>query len=203
MVGVQEWRRSARVVRPDEIEGGPAAETALLRAGQAGDDSALAELLARQKRALYALCYGILGHTEDVEDAVQETFLRALRGLAGFRGDAAFRTWLFRIAVNVCLKWKANRPPTEPWDLEQPPDPPDPASPETVALRRLRMIEALQALRPRHRALLLLKEREGWSVAEIAAAMGWNKKRVENELYQARCALADWRRRDAGEGEER
>jgi len=43
---------------------------------------------------------------------------------------------------------------------------------------------------------------EGWSVAEIAAALGWNKKRVENELYKARCALDDWRRREAGEGEE-
>jgi RNA polymerase sigma factor (sigma-70 family) len=64
------------------------------------------------------------------------------------------------------------------------------------------MIEALQALRPRHRAILLLKEREGWSLAEIAAALGCSKKRVENELYQARCALADWRRRDAEEGDE-
>jgi RNA polymerase sigma-70 factor (ECF subfamily) len=185
------------------MEEGRAVEAALLRAGQAGDDGALAELLARQKRSLYALCYGILGHTDDVEDAVQETFLRALRALPRFRGDAAFRTWLFRIAVNVCLKWKASHPPTEPWDLEQPPDSRDPASPETVALRRLRMIEALQALRPRHRAILLLREREGWSVAEIAAVLGCNKKRVENELYQARCVLADWRRRDAGEGDER
>jgi RNA polymerase sigma factor (sigma-70 family) len=203
MVGVQEWRRSVRVVSPDEGEGGRAIEAALLRAGQAGDDAALAELLARQKRALYALCYGILGQTEDVEDAVQETFLRALRGLAGFRGDAAFRTWLFRIAVNVCLKWKVRHPPSEPWDLKQAPESLDPTSPETLALRRLRMREALQSLRPRHRAVLLLREREGWSVAEIAAALGWNKKRVENELYQARCALADWRRRDVGEGDER
>jgi RNA polymerase sigma-70 factor, ECF subfamily len=76
-----------------------AAEAALLRAGRAGDEDALAQLLARHKRPLCALCHGILAHPDDVEDAVQETFLRALRALPGFRGDAAFRTWLFRIAV--------------------------------------------------------------------------------------------------------
>ena len=53
----------------------------------------------------------------------------------------------------------------------------------------------------RHRLLLLLKEAEGWSVAEIAAALRWNEKRVQNELYKARRALADWRQREAAEGE--
>jgi RNA polymerase sigma factor (sigma-70 family) len=200
MAEVHPWRWGIRAVNADTPESERAREAALLRVGRTGDEAALAELLARQKRSLYALCYGILGHAEDVEDAVQETFLQALRGLDGFRGDAAFRTWLFRIAVNVCLKWKARHPPTEGWDPERPHDAHDPSSPEAVALRRLRMLEALQSLRPRHRAVLLLKEREGWSVAEIATALGWNAKRVENELYQARCALADWRRRDAEGG---
>ena len=53
------------------------------------------------------------------------------------------------------------------------------------------------------RAVLLLKELEGWSVAEIAAAMRWKEKRVYNELYRARLTLAEWRRREAGEGDER
>ena len=80
---------------------------------------------------------------------------------------------------------------------------PDTASPEAIALSHLRVMEALQSLPPDRRAVLLLKEREGWSVAEIALTMRWNEKRVRNELYKARLALVEWRRREAGEGEER
>jgi RNA polymerase sigma-70 factor, ECF subfamily len=184
-----------------EGEGGPAAERALLRAGRAGDLAALERLLALHKRSLYALCRGILGHAEDAEDAVQETFLRALRGLSRFRGDAAFRTWLFQIAVNLCLDWKASRRPAEPWDEEQCGLVSEAPSPEAIALRRMRISEALSSLLPRHRALILLKAREGWSVAEIAVAMRWNEKRVENELSKARRALAEWRQSaDEGDG---
>ena len=196
MVSLQEGRAVG------EGEERTAAEVALLRAGRGGDHAALERLLALHKRSLYALCRGILGHDEDAEDAVQETFLRALRGLSRFRGDATFRTWLLRIAVNLCLDWKASRRSMEVWDEAQG----DPAlaapSPETIALRRMRMSDALGSLLPRHRALILLKVREGWSVAEIAAAMRWNEKRVENELSRARRALVEWRRRADG-GEER
>jgi len=186
-----------------EIEGVRSDESELLRAGQAGDLAALDELLERHKRPLLGLCCGILGHADDAEDAVQETFLRALRALASFRGDAAFRTWLFRIAVNVCLRWKAGRHPTESWDEEQVAALPDTASPEAIALGRLRVMEALNSLPPERRAILLLKEREGWSVAEIALTMRWNEKRVRNQLYKARLALVEWRRREADEGEDR
>jgi RNA polymerase sigma-70 factor (ECF subfamily) len=179
-----------------------AAEVALLRAGLAGDDAALDRLLALHERALFALCHGILGHTEDAEDAVQETFLRALRAFTSFRGDAAFRTWLFRIAVNLCLQWKASHHRTEPWDEERSSNRAEGASPEAVALRQLRIREALSNLQPRHRALLLLKEREGWSVAEIAAALGWSERQVRYELSKARRSLVEWRRRDAARGEE-
>jgi RNA polymerase sigma-70 factor (ECF subfamily) len=191
-----------------EIEGGRTAQAALLCAAQAGDRAAAEQLLAPHERPLFALCHGILGHADDAEDAVQEAFLRALRALRGFRGDAAFRTWLYRIAVNVCLEWKRNRrqdpaaPGARQWDEERS-SPPDAVSPETIALRHLQMREALAALMPRHRVILLLKEREGWSMAEIGAVLGWNTKRVEHELSRARHALAAWRRQNAGQGEER
>jgi RNA polymerase sigma-70 factor (ECF subfamily) len=186
-----------------EIDGVRSDEPKLLRAGQAGDLAALDELLERHKRPLLGLCRGILGHADDAEDAVQETFLRALRALASFRGDAAFRTWLFRIAVNVCLRWKAGQHPTEPWYEERVAALPDTASPEAIALGHLRVMEALNSLPPERRAILLLKEREGWSVAEIALTMRWNEKRVRNQLYKARLALVEWRRREANEGEDR
>jgi RNA polymerase sigma-70 factor (ECF subfamily) len=185
----------------DAFDEGPAEEAAPLRAALAGDREALEQLVARHKRPLFTLCYGILGHAEDAEDAVQESFLRALRALPRFRGDATFRTWLFRIAVNVCLNRKRDHRPTEPWDEERLTSQQPAASPEALALRRLEMIEALRALLPRHRAILLLKEREGWSIAEIGAALGWTSKRVEHELARARHALAAWREREAREGE--
>jgi RNA polymerase sigma-70 factor (ECF subfamily) len=195
MAGIREW------LAVGEIDGGRAGQSALLRAAQSGDREAAEQILAPHERPLFALCHGILGHADDAEDAVQETFLRALRALPGFRGDAGFRTWLYRIAVNVCLEWKRSRRPTELWDEQRSPTP-DAGSPEAIALRHLQMREALAALMPRHRAILLLKEREGWSMAEIGAVLRWNTKRVEHELSRARRALAAWRQQNAGKGEE-
>ena len=107
-------------------------------------------------------------------------------------------------ALNLCLDWKRDHRPTEPWDEEAlVPGGGAPASPETIALRRLQIVEALGALPPERRAILLLKEREGWSAAEIGAAMGWNPKRVYNELYQARCTLIEWQAQVEEEGTER
>src|SRR5437667_12181057 len=114
-----------------EREGRPAPEAALVQAGQAGDRTALDQLLALHERPLYALCRGILGHADDAEDAVQETFLRALRALPAFRGDAAVRSWLYRIAVNVCLDRKRSHQPTEPWDEERSPATSPASSPES------------------------------------------------------------------------
>jgi RNA polymerase sigma-70 factor (ECF subfamily) len=191
-------RQGTWVVR--ERDGRPAAEAALVRAGQAGDDAALARLLALHKEALLAFCYGILGHVEDAEDAAQETFLQALRALSGYRGDAAFRTWLFRIAVRLCLRHRAARRATLPLD-DTTERLPTAASPETIALNRIHVLEVLRHLPPRHRAILLLKEREEWSVAEIAAALGWSAIRVKNELAKARRALVELRQHAADEGE--
>jgi RNA polymerase sigma-70 factor (ECF subfamily) len=185
------------------MENGPAAEARLLRAGQAGDQAALERLLVPYERPLYALCRGILAHADDAEDAVQETFLRALRALPSFRGDSAVRSWLYRIAVNVCLDRKRSSHPTEPWDEERAPTASPGGSPERIALSHLRVMEALGTLVPHQRVVLLLKELEGWSVPEIAQAMRWKEKRVYNELYRARLTLSEWQRREAGEGEER
>lgn len=182
-----------------ERESGPDADRALIRAGLAGDRAALERLLVPHQRSLVAVCYGVLGNAEDAEDAAQETFLRALRALRSFRGDSAFRSWLIRIALNLCFSWKRARRRTEPWEEESVPTS-GAACLEGIALDHLRLMEALQSLPPHRRAALLLKEWEGYSLAEVGAVMGWNETRVKNELYRARRALADWQRREA-EGE--
>ena len=64
------------------------------------------ELAQRYERELYLTCYGILGHREDAADALQETMLRAWRGFRGFRGEAQWRTWFHRIAVNTCRDYR-------------------------------------------------------------------------------------------------
>jgi RNA polymerase sigma-70 factor (ECF subfamily) len=186
----------------DEREGEPAAERALIRAGLAGDRAALEQLLAPHQRSLVAVCYGVLGNTEDAEDAAQETLLRALRALSRFRGDCAFRSWLIRIALNLCFSWKHARHPTEPWEEDGTAGTSGAGSPECIALDHLRLVDALQSLPPHRRAALLLKEWEGYSLSEVGAMMGWNETRVKNELFRARRSLADWERREA-EGEDR
>lgn len=193
------WRRAAESGSTDD-SGEAAEDLRLLRAGQAGDRAALERLLTRYEAPLYHLTLGILGQPSEAEDAVQETFLRGLRALgtpSGFRGEAAVRTWIFRIAINVCLEWRRARRlalslEDLPFDL-----PGGGPSLEDAAVRRLRVRDAFRTLQPRHRALILLKEMEGWSVAEIAPAFGWNEKKVHNELFKARRALADWRDNDS------
>jgi RNA polymerase sigma-70 factor, ECF subfamily len=177
----------------------------LLRAGQTGDREALAALFTRHETALFRVCRGILPNPTDAEDAVQETLLRALRALAkpdGFRGDSSVRTWLHRIAVNVCLDWKRQHRQTVvslDESLAAVHGPSEPG-PEVTIMERMRVAEALRRLMPRQRALILLREQEEWSAPEIAEMLGWNVKKVEYELFKARKILAAWRAEEGKDG---
>src|ERR671911_3021199 len=82
----------------------------LLTAAAAGDEQAFVQLTAPLRRRLHAHCYRMLGSVHDADDALQETLLRAWRALPGFRGQSSLRTWLYRIATNVCLDALAGRP---------------------------------------------------------------------------------------------
>lgn len=196
MLGIREWS-----ALPANEAGAPA-EAALIVRARTGDRDAAARLLAPHERSLHLLCLSMTGSREEAEDACQESFLRALRSLSRFRADSGFRTWLFRIAVNVCLEWRRarGRRPVEPISraIENMHTLP---SPEGPVLASLELLDALSSLLPRHRAIWVLKEAEGWSLDEIGAAMGWNRKRVQNELFKARKALAEWRERNR-EGDE-
>jgi len=175
-------------------------EATLLRAARAGDPSALERLLAPYERPLYRLCLGVLRHAEDAEDAVQETVLRALRGIGRFRADSSVHTWLYRIAVNVCLERKRSRRPVGGSDeLQREPCVSLPFPDESL-VDRLQVLEALQALPPRQRIMLLLKEVDGCTAAEIARVMRCSERRVYHELHLAHRTLAQWRR-DAAEEE--
>jgi RNA polymerase sigma-70 factor, ECF subfamily len=168
---------------------------------------------------LLAYCYRMLGSVQDAEDQVQETLLRAWRGYGGFEGRSSVRTWLYRIATNVCLRaleTRGRRPlpsglggpaedpdaplaaarPEVPW-LQPIPDvrfgsvPADPAA--VVVARtsmRLALIAALQYLPPRQRAVLILRDVLGWRAAEVAGLLGTSVPAVNSALQRAREHLA-------------
>ncbi|WP_309722802.1 RNA polymerase sigma factor [Armatimonas sp.] len=150
--------------------------------------SETAALLAPHEASLRFLCRELTGNHDDAEDALQETFLRAIRGLGSFRGEAQLKTWLTRIAIRVCLEQRRKQPIA----LEQLPAPRPHASPETQTLQKFLLQSALSELPPRRRAIFLLKEVEGWSLSEIAEATGTNAPLVKVELYRARKTLQSW-----------
>ena len=171
---------------------------------------------ARFRRELLAHCYRMIGSAHDAEDLVQETYLRAWRSYAGFEGRSSVRSWLYRIATNVCLTAMARRParalpsdltgpgdgagrpvPQEdvPW-LEPLPDswiaPPadDPAA--VVIAResvRLALVAGLQHLPARQRAILLLRDVLAFSAAETAEVLDTTTAAVKSGLQRARARL--------------
>ncbi|XXX92816.1 sigma-70 family RNA polymerase sigma factor [Sorangium sp. So ce204] len=173
--------------------------------------------LEEHRSALTGHCYRMLGSVVDADDAVQETMVRAWRSLDKFDGRSSLRTWLYRIATNVCLDARADRArrarpieegpvgtvddelqtrPRTHW-LEPVPDahalPADIDAAERVVLRqsiRLAFVAALQHLPPKQRAALLLTEVLGWSAAEVADSLSTSVAAINSALQRARATLA-------------
>ncbi len=162
------------------------------------------------RRELFAHCYRMVGSVHDAEDLVQETYLRAWRSFHAFEGRSSVRTWLYRIATNVCLtsiEGRARRPKTAPdaplvsddeirW-LEPVPDAmvrPDRADPAEVATGResvrLAFVAVLQHLPARQRAVLVLRDVLMWRAAEVADALDLTVATVNSLLQRARATLA-------------
>jgi RNA polymerase sigma-70 factor (ECF subfamily) len=178
----------------------------------------LEPLLDQYRAELTAYAYRMLGSPFEAEDAVQETLLRAWRGLDRFEGRAALRSWLYRIATNVCLDMLSGRErrarpmdlgparaaetplgaplPEATW-IEPVPDGrvlPEGGDPAEVAESResirLAFVAALQHLPPRQRAVLILREVLRWRASEVADLLETSVASVNSALQRARAALA-------------
>src|ERR1700733_9129290 len=180
-----------------------------VRAAVAGDEPAFAALTERHRRELHVHCYRMLASFDDAEDAVQETFLNAWRGRAGFDGGSQFRAWLYRIATNVCLdmlrrKGSARRVTgmssfAEVSWLQPYPDllldqaAPSDQQPEAVAIERetisLAFLAALQVLPPRQRAALIARDVLGWPASETASALGTSVAAANSAVQRARATM--------------
>ena len=171
---------------------------------RAGDREAFETLVSRHEAAVFRICLRLLADREDALEASQETFLRAYRAVARFRGAATFRTWLIGIAVNACrnrLVSAEHRASRHTVGLEADTADgnaaalplPDPApSPEMRALGgelRQALCRALAAVSAEHREALVLREIEGLEYAEIAAVLGVAEGTVKSRLARARAAL--------------
>src|SRR3954466_1011594 len=164
--------------------------------------------LEQHRRALTAYCYRMLGSPFDAEDAVQDTLLRAWRNIDRFEGRASLRSWLYRIATNVCLdmlgsKERRVRPmdlgpsrapvlenlnvPAEVTWVQPIPDPADAAIERDTI--RLAFVAALQHLPPRQRAVLILCEVLRWQAIEVAELLDTSVASVNSALQRARATL--------------
>ena len=176
--------------------------------------------LLEHRRELTGYCYRMLGSAFDADDAVQETMVRAWRGLADFEGRSALRSWLYRIATNVCLDQLSGRQRRAmPMDLSGSPWQPveaslaarrpgtawvepvldrqvvaEDADPAEQAVQResirLAFVSALQHLPPRQRSVLLLREVLRWRAEEVAQLLDTTVASVNSALQRARATMA-------------
>lgn len=156
----------------------------------AGELSAFDELVERHSRPLYCYLWRMCRDSAEAEELAQAAFVRAWEGLAGFRGDASFRTWLYRVATNLCLNRTTRRRRTEPLDEELPARRAD--EPEQVFRQRAlheRLSAAIGALPADQRSALLLFAHDEMSHIEIAEALGRSAAAVNALIYRARLAV--------------
>lgn len=164
------------------------------------------------KPGLTSYCYRMLGSFDDADDAVQETLIRVWRSEDSFRQESSFKTWVYRIASNICLdKLRQAKRRALPVDLYDPaapimeprdtlpesswiwPAPDYTDSPEEVVMRKdtlqLCFIALLHTLPPRQRAVLILKDVFDWSAKEIADTLGMSPAAVNSALQRARASM--------------
>jgi RNA polymerase sigma-70 factor (ECF subfamily) len=171
----------------------------LVARSMGGDLDSFNQLVLRWERPIYALAYRVIGREEDARDVCQETFLRAFRALGGFKGQAKFSSWLYRIALNLCRDWirRERRQPLaqtpEGVDLvELAGEAEDTESIEELVARKeigAAVAKAMALLPEEQRTAIVLKEYHGLTFQEIADQLDCPLSTVKTRLYQGLSVL--------------
>jgi RNA polymerase sigma-70 factor (ECF subfamily) len=171
----------------------------LVARSQRGDVDSFNQLILRWERPIYALAYRVLGREEEARDVCQEAFLRAFRALPGFKGQAKFSSWLYRITLNLCRDWirRQRRAPVSqlPEDMDAlemaAARGPVESIEDLVARRELSAVveEAMALLPEEQRTAIILKEYHGMTFQEIADLQGCPLSTVKTRLYQGLSVL--------------
>jgi RNA polymerase sigma-70 factor, ECF subfamily len=171
----------------------------LVARSRGGDLDSFNQLVLRWERPIYALAYRVIGREEDARDVAQETFLRAFRALGGFKGQAKFSSWLYRITLNLCRDWirRERRTPIaqapEGVDLVELAGEATPSESIEDLVSRKQLSEAVaraMALLPdEQRTAIILKEYHGLTFQEIADLLDCPLSTVKTRLYQGLTVL--------------
>ena len=172
----------------------------LVARATAGDQDSFNQLVARWERPIYALAYRTLGREVEARDVVQEAFLRAYRGLKGFKGEAKFSSWLYRITLNLCRDWirRERRAPivqvpegVDPVDLADAQVSPSESVEDLVGRREMSqaVAKAMAELPEEQRVAIMLKEYHGLTFQEIADQLECPLSTVKTRLYQGLSVL--------------
>jgi RNA polymerase sigma-70 factor (ECF subfamily) len=179
LAAAESWAMTAGTV-PRQGEG---VEAALVKASQGGDRGSFGQLVVLHQHRVFRLASRFFRHPEDIEEAAQETFLRAWQKLGSYRAEAPFEHWLTRLCLNCCYELLRRRPPrAEPLDAQL-------AAASTSPTARLEVERLLAQLKATDKFLLQLLYGEGWSVAQVAAQLGWTSVNVKVRAHRARRRL--------------
>jgi len=190
----------ANLIPAARTKGRDESQLSLVRRAQLGDEQAFATLFQQHKSRVYSVCLLMTKDVAEAEDLTQEAFLQVFRTVASFRGDAAFSTWLYRVAVNTVLMKLRRRkaPPTISLD--------EPVSAESPSLHRdfgkndldlcgvvdrIALRRAIQELPEGCRTIFALHEMEGYEHHEIAELLGCSIGNSKSQLHKAKLKLRD------------
>lgn len=179
-------------------------ETQLLRKSQSGDTDAFEELIGNYEKKAYNIAYCIMGNEADAKDMTQEAFIRIYRSIAGFKGQSAFSTWMYRLVTNTCMDELQKRSKEKLVSIDETPIETIQyahlrntlyscqSEEEYVRLEQIQTIwSAINELREEYRVAIVLRDVQGFSYDEISVILGCSMNNVKTWSSRGRSLLKD------------
>jgi RNA polymerase sigma-70 factor, ECF subfamily len=191
---------TATAVIPVSKENSSDDERGLIQRAQSGDQHAFGELFQLHKKRVYSVCLLMTKDVAEAEDLTQEAFLQVFRSIGSFRGDSAFSTWLYRIAVNTVLMKLRRRKAPPLLSLDEPVSPDSPSLMRDIgkpdprlsgAIDRIAMRRAMQELPQGCREIFALHEVQGYQHHEIAKLLDCSIGNSKSQLHKAKMKMRD------------